>query len=172
MITPQYTSEELEAIYHFFIQTVKTQAIFHTIEAQKLSDTVVDELLLRQDKNPNSKGLLATAKKYNLDNQDLFYFGEQLKTKSWKTLVVFGPEDPQSMPNFLNVLEKGKDISTKVLIGTQITYATSFFDLILPTLTFVEKNGTLINFKGLEQKINSATRCVEAAKPLSEVLCL
>ena len=172
LIPPQYTSEELEAIYHFFTQTVKTQAIFHTIEAQKLSDSVVDELLLRQDKNPNSKGLLATAKKYNLDNQDLFYFGEQLKTKSWETLVVFGPEDPQSMPNFLNILEKGKNIPKKILIGTHASHATPFFDLILPTLTFVEKNGTFVNVKGLEQKINIATRCVEAAKPLSEVLCV
>ncbi len=172
LVTPQYTSEELESVYHFFTQTLKTHAIFHTVESQKLSDTIVDELLLRQDKNPNSKGLLAIAKKYNLDTQDLFYFGEQLKTKKWETLIVFGPEDPQSMPHFLNILEKGKEISKKILIGTQISHASSFFDLILPTLTFVEKNGTFINFKGISQKLNLVTHCVEAAKPLAEILCV
>ena len=76
------------------------------------------------------------------------------------------------MPNFLNILEKGKNIPKKILIGTHASHATPFFDLILPTLTFVEKNGTFVNVKGLEQKINIATRCVEAAKPLSEVLCV
>lgn len=172
LVTPQYTSEEIEAIYYFFTHTLNTHSIFHTVDSQKLSDAVIDELLLRQDKNPNSKGLLAIAKKYNLEAQDLFYFGEQLKTKPWKTLIVFAPEDPQSIPSFLSSLEHGKDITTKILIGSHITHASPFFDLILPTLTFVEKNGTFVNFKGLEQKIKGATRCIENAKPLSEVLCL
>ena len=173
VITPQYTFEELETIYHFFTQTLKTQNIFHCVEVKKLSESgVIDELLLRQDKNPNSQGLLTIAKKYHLESQDRFYFEQQAKNSPWKTLIVFGPEDPQSIPNFLSWIEKGQEISKKILIGTQITHATPFFDLILPTLTFVEKNGTFVNFKGLSQKINLATQCVEEAKPLSEILCL
>lgn len=164
-ITPQYTSEEIELIYDFFCNKINVKNIFHNVDSQKTSNpTVDDELLLRNDRNPNSNGLLAVSKKYQLENFNL------PRGASWKTLIVFGPEDSEAYPDFLKYFSDS--FQKKILIGTQISQATSFFDLVLPTLSFVEKTGTFINFQGISQKINAGVKLIDQAKSLSEILCL
>lgn len=167
-VTPQYTTEELELIYDYFSKVVQTKNIYHCVDVQKtLNPQIVDEVFMRDDKNPNSNGLLHVSKKYNLDKKDFHAF--QKNIRSSKVLFVFGPEDPEAYPEFLSWFEK--HTGTKVLIGTKSAHATSFFDLIFPTLSFTEKNGTFMNFQGKEQKLTNGVRLVDEARPLAEILC-
>ncbi len=171
-ITPQYTTEEYEKIYDYFTKTVNTKNIYHCVDLKKAEDsTVQDELLLRADKNPNSNGLLSIGQKYNLEKNDLFIFKQDLKSKKWDTLIIFGPEDPEAYPEFMEWLKNAETIPKKIYIGTQALSASPFFDLVLPTLSFTEKEGTFVNFKGVSQKIQKGTKLVDEAKSLEEILC-
>ena len=179
LITPQYTTEELETIYAFFNTQLKIQNIFHCADSKTASDpAITDELLLRKDKNPNSEGLLSVSKAYHLDEQDFLSFKKALDAQSWKALFVFGPEDPESYPDFLRWMDDlpagppPAGLLKKVLIGTQASQATERFDLVLPTLSFVEKEGHFVNFQKRSQKISAGIKLMEQAKPISEILCL
>lgn len=170
LITPQYTVEEIQNIYDFFAKKIGTTSIFHTVDRKAIDDGLIDGLLLRSDKNPNSHGLLNVSQTYHLDKNDFSAFLNVIS--GLQTLVVFAPEDPESYADFLSDLERASHIPHKILIGTQISHATPFFDLVLPTLSFVEKNGTFVNFKGMEQKIYAGVRLIEEAKLISDILCL
>lgn len=174
LVTPQYTCEETEMIYDFFHEKIKTNYIFHAADAQKvLNPAVIDELLLRDDKNPNSRGLLDIGKKYHLETLNLASFQKGLRELSWKVLFVFAPQDPESYPDFLDWFKNASpSLEKKILIGTHISHAKPLFDLVLPTLSFIEKEGTFINFTGLRQKISSGVKLIQEAKPVSEILCL
>lgn len=171
-VPPQYTNEELAGIYAFFHDTIKTKNIYHCVDADKAKNPkIIDEVFMRDDRNPNSQGLLAISKKYNLENSGPDAFAKAAGQSHWKTLIVFGPEDCQAYPDFLTQF-KGLNSVKKVLIGTQKAHATTLFDLILPTLSFVEKEGTFVNYKGMAQKIKAGVQLIPQAKPLSEILCL
>src|SRR3989338_2910973 len=94
LITPQYTVEEFEHIYATFTQK-GIQNIFHTVDEKNIKDTkVIDELLMRNDKNPNSKGVKKVSAAHGLEKQNLAAFQKELETQKIKTLVVFSPADP------------------------------------------------------------------------------
>jgi NADH-quinone oxidoreductase subunit G len=172
LITPQYTTEELENIYGFFTKKIGTNLIYHTVDRQEaIHGELIDGLLLRSDKNPNSNGLLNVSQIHHLDKNDFDSFFNTLSQNRLRILFVFAPEDPEPYADFLTRLNKAGEIPIKILIGTQSAHATPFFDLVLPTLAFPEKNGTFVNFKGLEQKIHAGVRLVDEAKPISEILC-
>ena len=43
------------------------------------------------------------------------------------------------------------------------------FDVILPGPSFAEKNGTIVNFQGVEQKLKAAIKPVGQSKPFVDV---
>jgi len=142
------------------------------VDEKNIKDTkVIDELLMRNDKNPNSKGLLKVSAAHGLEKQNLAAFQKELETQKIKTLVVFSPADPDSDPEFMNSLKGIEAVETKIQLGTAAQYETLDFDCILPTLSFVEKAGTFINFNDVEQKIEAGAKLVEDAKAISEILC-
>ena len=57
-------------------------------------------------------------------------------------------------------------------IGIGVFFAEELraFDVILPGLSFAEKNGTIVNFQGKEQQLKAAIPPVGISKPLNEIL--
>ena len=172
LITPQYTSEDITHIYDFFTKTIGTQNIFHCADSHLASDsTVTDELLFRRDKNPNSQGLLKISAHYKLQEQNLSLFQQKLKSDPWTILFIFGPHDLEPYPEFLSWFKENASPKTKIYIGTQVKHQIPLFDLLLPTLTFIETEGTFVNFKGLSQKLSRGVKLIPEAKPICEILC-
>lgn len=67
-----------------------------------------------------------------------------------------------------------KDIRGKTVVGVGVFYSdqNSIFDLVLPSLSFLEKNGTFINYNGTEQKIRATVPAKGLSKPLNEILMM
>lgn len=173
VLTAQYTVEEYEAIVSTFVNEFKTKNIFMWINNMDSFDSF-DGLLIRGDKNPNTKGLLKVLEKHGISVtwQDL---SSGLSTGSIKTVVVAGPEN-QAV--FSDINEKIKELSkAQNLIWLQAGKNAELEKLassvtLIPLKTFVEKDGTFINHSGLEQKFKRATTIVNEALTLTEAALL
>lgn len=173
VLTAQYTVEEYEAIVSTFVNEFKTKNIFFWINNKETFDTF-DGLLLRGDKNPNTKGLLKVLDKHGITaTWDQLEAG--LNSGSIKTVVVAGPENQAVFPDLqkriqtlskaktLVWLQAGKNTDLEALTGDVV---------LIPLKTYVEKEGTFINYAGLEQRFKRATTVVSEALTLTEAAML
>ncbi|KHD89528.1 MAG: NADH dehydrogenase [Bdellovibrio sp. ArHS] len=173
VLTAQYTVEEFDAIVSTFVNEFKTKKIFFWINNKETFDSF-DGLLLRGDKNPNTKGLLKVLEKHGITATwaDLT---QGLGNGSIKTVVVAGPENQAVFPD---LQERVKELSkAQNLIWLQAGKNDALMALtgnvwLIPTKTFVEKDGTFINHAGLEQKFKKVTTVVSEALTLTEAALL
>lgn len=173
VLTGQYTTEEYEAMVATFVNEFKSKKVFHWLNnPQSMND--FDGLLIRGDKNPNTKGLLKVLERYNL-NTSWAELQSGIKNGSIKTLVVAGPEN-QALFNDIN--EKLKEFSG---VENLVWLAAGKYEGLnqatknvfhIPLKTFVEKEGTFVNHQGLEQKFKKVTTVVSEALTLTEVALL
>jgi NADH-quinone oxidoreductase subunit G len=169
VLTGQYTVEEYESIVGTFVNDFKSKHVYHWWPQQGQAEEF-DGLLLRGDKNPNTKGLQQVLAKYGINTKwsDLI----SGLNGDIQTVVVAGPENlPAYATTFTNTL---KELSkAKNLVWLQACKSDVFENLtgnvwLIPMKTFVEKEGTFVNHAGLAQKFNRATTVVSEALTLAE----
>ncbi len=173
VLTAQYTVEEFDAIVGTFVNEFKTKKVYFW-QNNKESFEDFDGLLIRGDKNPNTKGLMKVLEKHGISTSwaDLT---SGLSNGSIKTVVVAGPENQVVFPDFA---VKVKELSKATnLIWMQAGHHEALKALtgnvwMIPMKTFVEKDGTFINHAGLEQKFKKATTIVSEALTLTEAALL
>ncbi|QDK38877.1 2Fe-2S iron-sulfur cluster-binding protein [Bdellovibrio sp. NC01] len=173
VLTAQYTVEEFEAIVNTFVNEFKSKKVYFWINNKETFDSF-DNLLIRGDKNPNTKGLLKVLEKHGISATwaDL---SAGLSSGAIKTVVVAGPENLAVFPDFA---ERAKEISkAQNVIWLQAAKHDALAQMnnnawIIPMKTFVEKDGTFINHAGLEQKFKKATVVVSEALTLTEAALL
>lgn len=169
VLTGQYTVEEYEAIVSAFVNDIGSKSIFHW---NNNPDTMedFDGLLLRGDRNPNTKGLQQVLDKYKIKTS-WKQLVEGIKNKSLTTIVVAGPENQVWFPD---LSEKIRELSAaQNLIWMQAGKNEELPKLsgnvwIIPMKTFVEKDGTFVNYAGKAQTFKRATIVVHEALTLTE----
>ena len=171
VVTGQYTNEEYDALLSYAKNEVGTSQVFHWINNPEHVDEF-DGLLLRGDRNPNTRGLIDrlnthgfTAKWAELE--------AALATGAIKTVVVVGPENQAMFPDLkakimelakatkLVWLQAGKNDQLEALEG-DVT--------LIPLKTYVEKDGTFVNYAGLAQKVKKGLSIVPASLSITEVV--
>jgi NADH-quinone oxidoreductase subunit G len=169
VLTAQYTVEEYEAIVSTFINIFKTKKIFFWINNRETFESF-DGLLLRGDKNPNTKGLLKILEKYDVTAS----WGELksgLDSGAIKTVVVAGPENQAVFPDLnerITELSKAQNLVWMQAGSNGQLESLKGNVTLIPLKTFVEKSGTFINHQGLEQKIKPATTIISEALTLDQ----
>jgi NADH-quinone oxidoreductase subunit G len=173
VLTAQYTVEEYEALVATFVNDFKSKKVFFWINNKENFESF-DGLLLRGDKNPNTKGLLKVLEKHGISAA----WGDLtagLASGAIKTVVVAGPENQAVFPD---MDAKVKELSkAQNLIWLQAGKSAALENLtgnvtLIPLKTFVEKDGTFVNQAGLEQKFKKATTVVSEALTLTEAALL
>jgi len=71
-----------------------------------------------------------------------------------------------------SVLPKVEGVSTVIGIGVFLADETSKMKTVLPGAAFTEKDGTIVNYQGREQRLRRVVTPVGQSKLLSEVLML
>ena len=167
VVTAQYTNEELEALFELFSKKLKIKQIFYWRNNEETFEDF-DGLLLRGDKNPNTKGLRQIMEKYGVSSS-FKDFENISKVGKIKMTVVAGPENQAVYPDL------GKKVESICSTGGEVVWLTvaknelfSGFKWQIPMKSFVEKDGTFINFKGLERKIKGQLKIVDSALTLKE----
>ena len=159
VLTGQYTTEE----YHALLQTFKdlgTDQVFHWINNPDSFDHF-DGLLMRGDKNPNTKGLQKELKEFGFTKiwSDL----EDMLDRGLDYLIILGPENQSMYPDLedkVKLFSKAKKVAW--LAPTQNSLYRDF-DWQVPIRSFVEKSGTFINQAGQAQQINKGPLFVSQA---------
>jgi len=134
------------SVYHF-----GTEGVFTTAD-----DAPADKILKMKSKTSNLNG----AEKLGIKPIS------EMKSSSEVVLVIRGGRADLA-PALSHV--KGKKL---VGIGVFLEKEISSFSLVLPGLAFTEKDGTIVNHQGKEQKIKRALLPKNTQKALSEVLML
>ena len=169
VLTGQYTVEEFESIVATFVNDFKSKKIYHWVNNKESFDAF-DGILLRGDKNPNTKGLLKVLEKYQITAtwSDL---ESQLKSNSIKALVVAAPEVRKNYPDFAEKVSQFAQAQNLIWLTTgahkdvdQLTGSV----WQIPVKSYIEKSGTFINHAGLEQVFKKVTTIVSEALTLTE----
>lgn len=177
LVSAQYTNEEYQSFFEFFVNKLGVKKVYQWREpSEKISD--FDGILLRGDKNANTAGLLAAMKTFGLDGSSPKNQFDDLVKSGAKVVIALVPEIPStfiSLKAHLLTLGQLPYVSYWTVNGEvdQITSAQH----IVPLKGFAEKKGTFTNVKGKPGHLNSPFKCtVEGAhcvssttKKLSEV---
>ncbi len=128
----------------------------------------VDGLLIRGDKNPNTKGLMQSFEKHGITPKK-----DVKKISGMDLVLVAGPENQwvfDDIPTVAQSLASNKKVvwmsACHVPAAEQ---AGGHFDFI-PTKTFAEKSGTFVNYEGKEQKFEKVDLFVDQAFSLTEAV--
>ena len=144
VLTGQYTNEEYQSLLEYFPKS----DFYHWINNEEFFKDF-DGLLLRGDKNPNTRGL----KTVFLKIKSFKNFEKNIK--NIKLLFVLGPEHSGFYPD---IQEKTKIFSqceqlvwmslveNKFLVPRQNHFQ-------IPMKSFFEKEGSYTNYKGIKQKV-------------------
>lgn len=172
VLTGQYTTEEYEVLIATFKSDLKNVQFFHWMnDKDKASD--FDGLLIRGDKNPNTKGLLQALDKHQVAGT-WAQFTQGLTDKKFEWVIVAGPENQMFTTDFnekVSLLNSVKCVwmqSSKNIALEQL--ATGSY--IIPMKSYVEKDGSFVNFQNKVQTFKRVTTVVSEALTLSEAALL
>ena len=165
------SQHEKAAIVSFFKTEVGSSNIFHWINNPETFESF-DGLLNRGDKNPNTKGLLEVLKKHGVERawKELT---DGVSTGAIKTVVVAGPENLANFPDMKSKVAELSKASKLVWLGSAKSSDLEMLSgdvALLPTKSYVEKEGTFVNFAGLRQTIKKVTTIVPGALSLTEAV--
>jgi NADH-quinone oxidoreductase subunit G len=159
LVGTDLTNEELKIILEYVnlhhagatVQSFGTAGVETTAQ-----DAPLDNILRMKSKTSNLNG----AEKLSIQAFPVGKPGEAVKAEQ---IVIFRGGRAQ-LPN----------VQAKRVIGVGVFLEkeSNHFDAILPSLAFTEKDGTIVNHMGIEQKIRRATLPKGKTKAISEVLML
>ncbi len=165
VVTGQYTNEEYDQLISEWLKPAAIQQVYHWKNKEdEWGD--FDGLLLRRDRNPNSKGLQDRLQKASLVN-DWSQLEKNLEAGQVDCLVVIGPEIQayyDDMQDKLKLFQKAK----KVIWLSSNPVENLVADYHIPMKTYLEKDGTFVNYSGKEQKIQKMQNIVSQALSLSD----
>lgn len=169
VVTGQYTVEEYETLFATFSQNFKTKKIYHWVNNKESFDSF-DGLLIRGDKNPNTKGLLKAFEKFQI-NAVWSELESSLQSGSIETLVVVGPENHKVYSDFsqkLELFDKAKNLIW-LSAGAHPDFEKIKTNVwLVPQKSYLEKSGTFINHQGHERKFKKVTTIVSESLTLAE----
>lgn len=152
LVTGQYSVEDYQSFFSVLKEKSSIEQIYHWFD-QKNSQNNFDDLLIRGDKNPNTKGLLAVAKDLSLKVLD----SSELKTaaNNLELLIVLGLEYKKFFSTLDEKLEYFKQAKQVFYFSSVKLDALDALSNVtqIPLQSLVERGGTYINYKGLEQKL-------------------
>lgn len=177
LVSPQYTCEEYDAFFDFFVKRLGVKKVFQWREpTEKVQD--FDGILYRGDHNPNTMGLSEALKKVGLSGDVKNGFDELPKAGA-KAVIALAPEIAFQYPSLDQQLARLSELSF-VSLWTIVGAAEKYqgFKNLLPMKGFAEKKGTFLNHAGKKGELASpfpagsddARDVTETVQALAEVL--
>lgn len=111
-----------------------------------------DDILIKEDKTPNSKGLNLLKISNNRENSLFANLLESIERKAVKALVVL---DEDLGSTSLEILSK---LEFLLVIASNKNAVTEIADVVLGAAAYAEKNGTVVNFEGRVQRLRPAVK--------------
>lgn len=177
LVSPQYTCEEYDAFFSFFVGRLGVKKVFQWREpTEKLEE--FDGILYRGDHNPNTRGLAEALKKHGLPS-DVKNGFEDLARSGAKVVIGLAPEIDFQYPSLASQISKLEELSFVSLWTINGTvFANKGIAHAIPMKGYAEKEGTFLNFEGKVRELGSpfpagsddARDVTEVISVLSEVM--
>jgi NADH-quinone oxidoreductase subunit G len=153
------TNEDNYALVKFAREVIGTRNIDfkrHVVEGDE------DALLIRADKTPNSKGAHEVGVRPGENGASFEGILKGIKEGAIKALYLVD-DNIAADPEVAKLLAR---LDFLVVHGCLENETTRIADIVLPTSTYAEKNGTFINFQGRVQRIRPAVATLEQDRSL------
>lgn len=118
-----------------------------------------DDILIREDKTPNSTGL----KLLGIKNITPDLLLEQLVQRKIKNLFIMEEDLASISEEFEKAL---RNLDLLIVLATNQNKTTQIADVVFPAATYAEKNGVFVNFQGFVQRIRPAVATIEVDRSL------
>lgn len=170
VLTGQYTVEEHQDFVGYF-KKQGVQHFYHWINNPgQIND--FDGILLRGDRNPNTKGLVKVLNENGIKIKPWNEIFENIESGEIKTVFVAAPEVQKYYPDLESVFNRLNKADTLVWFTPGKNEIFDKANYVIPVKSFTEKSGTFINYAGREQKIKRGLTVVPTAVSLSEAVQL
>lgn len=117
-----------------------------------------DDILRRNDITPNSLGAELVGVKPGDKGLDFNQIVESIQKGKIKVLYLLEDDIIFSNPELENILSK---LDLFIVHATNFNKSTTLADIVFPAATYAEKNGTMVNFHGIVQRLKPAVATVE-----------
>ncbi len=164
-VSPQYTNEELYLQKRVFSDHLKWTNVAFYAPGQEGYE---DNFLLKKDKNPNTSGV---SKILNLSESagDLTPLVEKAKRGQVAGLFIFG-HDLAKIYGKETFTFMRQNVKTIIYEGSNENPTAAAADIVLPSASYAEKEGTFTNFEGRVQRIHKALEPLGDSKPTWQIL--
>ena len=122
-----------------------------------------DDILKKNDITPNSLGAELSGVIPSKNGNDLKEIFKEIKEGKIKALYVLEDDILQSQPELENILAK---LDLLIIHATNFNKTSALADIVFPAATYAEKNGTVVNFQGIVQRLRPAVATVEADRAI------
>ncbi len=170
ILTPQYTNEEYESIFSCLDEYVGIQNVSVLLwrnRNEKIED--FDGLLMRGDKNSNTKGLNYSLEKWNVKAKSFHTEKFAEFSKSDTLTLIFAPEIQLSYDNFDEDIALLASLQSAFIFTVNGINDAKKFTFKVPVRAFTEKTGSFTNFDGIVQKLESNTPVYYEQKSVDEI---
>jgi len=171
-LSPQLSNEELDSVFKLFAKEWGISKFFsENVQSLVDQDAAVDGLLLRKDPYPNSAGFLQAVKLHKVICKSTETLAEQLKKSKIKHLIVFSPEGGRARDEGSKIANALGSNAFSVLITPQLQSADDYPQaLAIPSLSHLEKSGTLTNHAGQTQIMKGGFNMFKEALSIQDIL--
>lgn len=122
-----------------------------------------DDILIREDKTPNSLGAKLVGVKPGQGGAKLEGILRSIKEGKIKALYVMEDDIASLNEEWEEALKK---LSLLIVHSTNFNKTTSYANIVFPASTYAEKHGTFVNFEGRVQRIRPAVSTEEMDRAL------
>jgi NADH-quinone oxidoreductase subunit G len=163
ILSPQMTNEDIFAAGRFFYELLGIENI--AFEVQPLEKGYEDNFLIKADKNPNTTGgqtiLSAVLRKKGLPVENMLAAAREKKLKA----LYICHHDLEKGFQLEKITSALSNLQLVIFHGTNANSTTALANYVLPAASFVEKDGTFINFAHRVQRIFKAVEPLGESKP-------
>ena len=117
-----------------------------------------DDILRRDDVAPNTLGCELLGISPNKSGLNLEGIFNGIKQKKIKAAYLIEDDIISANPELENILA---DLDLFIVHSTNFNHMTSLADIVFPSATYAEKNGTFVNFQGRVQRIRPAVASID-----------
>jgi len=171
LVSAQYTSEEYDALFSYFVKKLGVKKVFQWREPTEKFDTF-DGLLLRGDRNANTRGLSEALKKYGFDGSVKNQV-DDLARSGAKVVVALSPELPDTFPSLQTQLRGLAELPWVALFTINAdAAAVAGFKVLLPMKGFAEKKGSFTNHAGVAGRMDTPFDAPAGICDVAEIIAM
>lgn len=162
LLSPQMSNEELYFARKLFVEQMKLEDV---ALLSPNAEGFQDDILIRADKNPNTRGAGELGFKEGAALRVL----DKAAEGKLAGLIVFG-QDLTVCTDAGKQKRAFEKAAWTIFIGSHHHLTSEFASCVLPAATHFEKEGTFTNFEGITQKFEKVLEPLGSAKPALEIL--